>query len=70
LRGIGRLNRSPHRKQDYWNRRSRLLDASILGIVNSVLAIQPNIGEKPLVEPAQTIVLRFLVLPVPAAAQN
>jgi hypothetical protein len=47
-----------------------LLDASILGIVNSVLAIQPNIGKKPLVEPAQTIVIRFLVLPVPAAAQN
>jgi hypothetical protein len=42
----------------------------MLGIVNSVFAIQPNVGEKPIVEPVQAIVLRFLLLPVPAAAQN
>jgi hypothetical protein len=38
--------------------------------MNSVLAIQPKVGEKPIVEPVQAIVLRFFLLPVPAAAQN
>jgi hypothetical protein len=47
-----------------------LLVGSILGMVNSVLAIQPDVGEKPIIEPVQAIVLRLFVLPVPAAAQN
>jgi hypothetical protein len=38
-------------------------------MVNSVLAIQPDIGEKPIVEPIQAIVLRFFALLVPATAQ-
>jgi hypothetical protein len=52
------------------NRRSRLLDGSTLRIVNSVLAIQSDIGEKPIVESAQAVVLRFFIVPAPAAAQN
>jgi len=39
-------------------------------MVNSVLAVQPNIGKKPIANSAQAIVLRFFVHPVPAAAQN
>jgi len=38
--------------------------------MNSVLAIQPKVGEKPIVEPEQAIALRSFLLPVPAAAQN
>jgi hypothetical protein len=36
--------------------------------VNSVLAIQPEVGEKPVIEPVQAIALCFFILPVPAAA--
>jgi hypothetical protein len=43
---------------------------SILGIINSVLAMQPNVGEKLIIEAAQTILLRFFVLPAPTAAEN
>jgi hypothetical protein len=47
-----------------------LLDGSTLLIVNSVLAIQSDIGEKPIVESAQAVVLRFFIVPAPPAAQN
>jgi hypothetical protein len=47
-----------------------LLVGSILGIVNSVLAVQPDVGKKPIAESVQAIVLRFFVLPVPMAAQS
>jgi hypothetical protein len=46
------------------------VDDSILRTVNSVLAVQSDVGEKPIVEPVQAVVLRFFVLPVPATAQN
>jgi len=62
-------NRSPYRQQGDRNRRCPLLVGSIFGIVNSVLAKQPNVGEKPIVEPVQAIVLRFFVLSLPAAAK-
>jgi hypothetical protein len=47
-----------------------LLVGSTFGIVNSVLAIQPDVGEKPIIESVQAVALPFFVLPVPAAAQN
>jgi hypothetical protein len=47
-----------------------LLVGSVLGMVNSVLAVQPNIGKKPIPNSVQAVVLRFFVLPVPTAAQN
>jgi len=37
---------------------------------NSVLAVQPYVGKKPIAKSVQGIVLRFFVLPVPTAAQN
>jgi hypothetical protein len=43
---------------------------STFGILNPVLAIQPDVGEKPVIESVQAVVPRFFVLPVPAAAQN
>jgi len=39
-------------------------------MVNSVLAVQPNVGKKPIAKSMHAIVLRFFVLPVPPAAQN
>jgi len=62
--------RHPHRKQGNRNWRSLLPVGSILGIINSVLAMQPNVGEKLIIEAAQTILLRFFVLPAPTAAEN
>jgi hypothetical protein len=47
-----------------------LLVGSILRIVKSVLAVQPDVGEQPIVKSVQALELRFFVLPVPAAAQN
>jgi hypothetical protein len=47
-----------------------LVVGSIFGFVNSVLAVQPNVGKKLIAKSVQGIVLRFLVLPVPMAAQN
>jgi hypothetical protein len=47
-----------------------LVVGSIFWIVNSVLAVQPNVGKKPIAKSAQGIVLRFFVLSVPTAAQN
>ncbi|HWX26660.1 MAG TPA: hypothetical protein VNZ53_04380 [Steroidobacteraceae bacterium] len=47
-----------------------MLVGSVVGTVNSVLAVQPNVGEKPIAKSVQAIVLRFFVLPVPTAAQN
>jgi len=45
---------------------------SILRILNYVpaLAVQLNVGKKPIANSVQAVVLRFLVLPVPAAAEN
>jgi len=43
---------------------------SIFGIMNSVLAVQPNVSKKPIAKSVQGIVLRFFVLPVPTVAQN
>jgi hypothetical protein len=62
--------RHPHRQQGNWNWRYLLLVGSVVGTVNSVLAVQPNVGEKPIAKSVQAIVLRFFVLPVPTAAQN
>jgi hypothetical protein len=46
-----------------------LLVGSVVGTVNSVLAMQP-VGKKPIVRPVKGIVRPFFVLPVPTAAQN
>jgi hypothetical protein len=62
--------RHPHRQQGNRNWRYLLLVGSVVGTVNSVLAVQPNVGEKPIAKSVQAIVLRFFVLPVPTAAQN
>jgi len=47
-----------------------LLIGSVLGVVNSVLAAQPNIGQKPIIEPRKVIVPRCFGFPAPAVAQN
>jgi hypothetical protein len=43
---------------------------SILRAVNSVLAIQPDVGEKPIVESVQVVALRFFDFPMQALVQN
>jgi hypothetical protein len=47
-----------------------LLDGSTLRIVNSVLAIQSDIGEKPIVESAQAVVLRFFIVPASGCSES
>jgi hypothetical protein len=47
-----------------------LLVGSVVGTVNSMLAVQPNIGEKPIAKSVEAIVGRFFILPVPTAVQN
>src|SRR4051812_13934084 len=66
-----RLNRRhPYRQQGDRNRRSALGVDPVLGIVNAVLAIQPDISEKPVVEPVQAVGLRLFVLAEPASVQD